>query len=121
MVSSFSFTFRLSCSSASFFCLIARNGQACLYPLFDGKFQFPFRIIQLTLLPEQISLGLLRFGQLALALLEHILQFGNLAGFLFKLRRQRQPGLARFVSDDLRALLLQLFSDLIVEGFFCLG
>jgi len=54
-------------------CLLARGGEPFLDALLNRELHFPFGIVQLALLADQIRLRLLRLGELDVALLENII------------------------------------------------
>jgi hypothetical protein len=93
--------------------LAADFGQAVLYALFDGEFEFAFGVVEFALLLDEFGLGLLGFGQLFVARLEHFLKFGEFARFAFEFRRGGLLGFLRFFGDNAGTLGLQLRGDLI--------
>ncbi|UUZ69845.1 hypothetical protein LP416_11415 [Polaromonas sp. P2-4] len=56
-----------------------------MHALFNGQVQLALGVVQLTLLFDQLGLGLLGLKQLGVAHLEHVLQLCQFAGFGFQL------------------------------------
>jgi hypothetical protein len=100
-----------------FACLYARDFQPLLYARLDGQLEFTSGIVQFALFANQLGLRLLRLGQLALSLLEHVLQLGDLLGLLLDVARQRAFGPHGGLSLDLGARALEPVLDLGIDAF----
>src|ERR1019366_4545206 len=92
----------------------AHLGQAVLHALLHGKLQFALGVIEFALLPEELSLRLLRLRQLLIAHLEYFLQLDQFTHLHFHLGRALELCLPRFLRCDARALYFELRSKFCV-------
>ena len=72
------------------------------------------------LLPDEIGLRLLSFGEFGVPLREDVLEFGQLSGLLVDIRLQSKFRLLGFLADNLCAFCNELLGNLIVDGLLSL-
>jgi hypothetical protein len=96
--------------------LVANCGQLGLHLFLDGQVDFALGIVEFALLSDQIGLGLLRFSQLGVPLLEHFGQVGDFLGPGFEVCRYQALGLLSLGSGDLATFLVEPRSNFGVDG-----
>ncbi len=119
--SSFSATRSLRPSSASCLAFWRTSSERGLHPLLDGEVHFAAGVVQLALLADQIGLGLLRFGELAFAFAQHVLQVQELPIFLVEVSGGEKLRLAALLRNDRLALDCDLFGHVVRDGGLFLG
>jgi hypothetical protein len=98
------------------FRLVADGGEFGLDLFLDGQVHLALGVVELALLSDQVGLGLLRFGQLGVALTQHVVEFGNLLDLVIKVDGDQALRLLRLGRSDAAALLIDLGGHLGVDG-----
>jgi hypothetical protein len=97
------------------FRLFTGGAEAFLDARLNRQIELALRVIQFTLLLEEVGLGLLGFGQFGLALFKNLLKFSNGPGFLLKIEAQGELGFPRFLGREGGSLAIESVGDLPIE------
>ena len=87
--------------------LVTNRGQPGLHSVLHGQVQLAFRVVKFALLADQVSLRLLGFGQLGVALPEHLVEVDDFLCPSVQIGLDKALGLQGLSDGDLAAFLVE--------------